>query len=129
MIVLDTHVWIWWLDNPAELSETAKEAIQTARQSNDIYISSMSVWELNMLVTKARLQLKQSPQDWLKHSEGLSFIQFVPINNQIAQNSVHLDLHPDPADRIICATAMYLGATLISKDNRLQAFKEVKTLW
>ena len=129
MIVLDTHVWIWWLASPHNLSNPASEVIKASQDSEAIYISSMSVWELNMLVAKGRLTLNQTPQTWLKHSESLSFINFTEVNNQIAQNSVHLDMHPDPADRIIAATALYLGVPLVTKDEKLQEYGSLNTVW
>lgn len=129
MIVLDTHALLWWTQNSDKLSSDAREVVEEAKAQNCIYVSSMSVWEVSMLVKKERLSLKQTSQDWLTQVEGLSFITFVPVNNQIAQNSVHLDMHPDPADRIIAATTLYLGATLITKDEKLQKLKDLKTLW
>ena len=129
MSLLDTHTWIWWVDAPEKLSEAAREEIDKAITENALYISSMSVWELAMLVHKGRLQLKLSVSDWVSHTEALPYVNFIPVNNRIAANSVMLDLHPDPADRIIVATALYLGTNIISKDDKIRAFKKIKTVW
>lgn len=129
MTLLDTHAWIWWVDNPDKLSEAAQEEIRKAVAESSLYVSSMSVWELAMLVSKDRLQLKLDVGDWLSHTEALPYVTFVPVNNRIALNAMTLALHPDPADRIIVATALYLGATLVTKDDKLRTFEKVTTVW
>jgi len=71
------------------------------------------------------------PADWISHSEALGLLRFVPVDNHIAVRSVALPapLHDDPADRIIVATALSLGATLVTKDRRLRRYRHVKSLW
>jgi PIN domain nuclease of toxin-antitoxin system len=129
VIVLDTHAWIWWLNNPDQLSDTARETIDVAAQGDGFVVSSISVWEVAMLVSKGRLHLSMGVADWIAHSEGLPFIHFEPVNNRIALASVVLDMHSDPADRLIVATALYLAADLVSKDSKLAAIKKVTTIW
>ncbi len=131
MIVLDTHVWIWWLSNPENLSKKASNAINLAMPANSIYVSSISIWEVATLVKKGRLYLKIDVNDWVKLSESLPFINFVPVNNYIALKSVNLPekLHEDPADRIIIATSLSLGTALVSKDKRLLEYKHIDTIW
>lgn len=120
MILLDTHVWIWFLSNPEMLSKTAGEAIQKAVEINGVNISSISVWELAILVKKKRLVLTTSAKEWISTSEKLPFLNFLPVDNAIAFQSVHLPdgLHDDPADRIITASAMTLCLPLITKDKK-----------
>lgn len=131
MIVLDTHVWVWWIASPERLSIKARERIDSEASALKVHISSMSAWELTLLVKKGRLELTMEVQDWIARSEALPFLRFVPIDNRIAVLSNHLpgELHEDPADRIITATASILGATLITKDRRLQDYPHVQTLW
>lgn len=131
MIVLDTHVWLWWVSNPENLSSAASESINLAVQENSVYISSISVWEAAMLVRKGRLQLSIEIRDWVRKSEALPFINFVPVDNTIALRSVNLpgDFHDDPADRLIVATAMTLGGKLITKDKKILQYEEVQTVW
>jgi len=131
MIVLDTHAWIWFISNPDLLSKPAKDAVNTAVKDKCILISSISAWELALLVSKKRLKLKLEVTDWIAKSESLPFIQFVPITNSIAVKSVNLPLplHPDAADRIIIATALSVGAPLVTKDRKLLDYPPVKTIW
>ena len=131
MIVLDTHVWIWWVSSPSFLSETAKTAIDGEVTKKEIFISSISVWEIAILVSRGRLKLTMSDNDWVTASEALPFLNFVPVNNSIAMKSVNLPgiLHNDPADRIIIATALSLGAVLVTKDEKIRNYPHVKTAW
>lgn len=70
-------------------------------------------------------------EEWGARSEALPFVRFVPIDNRIAVLSTQLGdgLHEDPADRIITATTLALGATLITRDQRLRDYRHVETLW
>lgn len=131
MIVLDTHAWIWFISNPDLLSKRAKKAVNAAVKDKSILISSNSAWELALLVTKNRIKLTLDVTDWIAKSESLPFIQFVPLTNSIAVKSVNLPLplHPDPADRIIIATALSVGAPLVTKDKKLLDYAPTKTIW
>ncbi|SPD75165.1 PilT protein-like [uncultured Desulfobacterium sp.] len=131
MILLDTHTWVWFVSNPELLSAKAKQKIDDAVREKAILISSISVWEVALLVARKRLSLTIELDDWIARSEGLPFISFIPIDNQIALKSVQLPppLHNDPADRIIIASAIKTGATLITKDEKIQRYQGVNTLW
>jgi PIN domain nuclease of toxin-antitoxin system len=131
MIVLDTHAWIWFISNPDLLSKRAEKAVNAAVKDKSIIVSSISAWELALLVSKKRLKLTLDVSDWIAKSESLPFIQFVPVTNSIAVKSVNLPLplHPDPADRIIIATALSIGAPLVTKDKKLLGYSHIKTIW
>jgi PIN domain nuclease of toxin-antitoxin system len=131
VIVLDTHAWVWWASSPELLSSKARKVIEKAVVDKEFYISSISAWEVAMLAEKGRLQLSMPVQDWIAVSEGLPFINFVPVNNNIAIRSVQLPgkLHNDPADRIIIATTISLGAALVTMDEKILRYSHVKALW
>jgi len=131
MIVLDTHAWIWFTSKPEALSKKAQKALKAAVKEKNVLVSSISVWEVALLVNKKRLKLSMDVTDWIAKSESLPFIQFIPVSNSIAVKSVNLPqpLHPDPADRIIIATALSLGAPLVTKDKKISAYAHVKTIW
>ena len=131
MIVLDTHAWIWWVSSPEYLSETAKQIIDEAATGKNIFISCISAWEIAILVSRGRLKLTMNPADWVAASEALPFFDFVPVSNSIALKSVQLPgiLHNDPADRIIIATTVSLGAVLVTKDEKIRNYPHVKTVW
>lgn len=131
MIVLDTHAWVWWVSSPGQLSASAREVIDAAIEQRELFVSSISSWEIALLVRKGRLELTMPVEDWVARSEALPFVQFVPCDNRIALRSNHLpgELHEDPADRIIIATALTLGAPLVSKDRKIRDYPHVKTVW
>ncbi|MCS3904511.1 PIN domain nuclease of toxin-antitoxin system [Methylohalomonas lacus] len=132
MIVLDTHAWIWWLSDPDQLSRPARTYIDNVlSESAPVYISSISTWEVAMLVEKGRLELTIDVEDWLAHSEAIDAIEFIPVSNHLALRSVQLPgpFHPDPADRLIVATARYLGLPLITRDSKMHDYPHVQTIW
>jgi PIN domain nuclease of toxin-antitoxin system len=131
MIVLDTHAWIWFTSKPQVLSKKGQKAINAAVKEKNILVSSISTWEVALLVKKKRLELSMDVSDWIAKSESLPFIHFIPVSNSIAVRSVNLPqpLHPDPADRIIIATALSVGAPIVTKDKKISDYKHVKTIW
>ncbi len=131
MIVLDTHIWLWWISNPENLSTAANQAIDQAITENGIVISSISTWEIALLVDKERLKLSIDIRDWVRKTESLPFVRFMPVDNTISLRSITLpgQFHPDPADRIITATAMTMGLPLVTKDNKMISYPHVRTIW
>ncbi|HBL29963.1 MAG TPA: VapC toxin family PIN domain ribonuclease [Acidobacteria bacterium] len=131
MIVLDTHTWIWWVASPEVLSPRAQMEIDRAMEREEILISSISCWEIALLVRKGRLELTMPVAAWIARSEALPFVQFVPLDNRIALRSNHLpgEIHEDPADRIIIATALTAGASLVSRDTKIRDYPHVETIW
>ena len=132
MIVLDTHAWIWWVTDPNRIPpKTLKLIDRSVAAGEAIRVSSISTWEGAMLVDRDRLELTMDVTSWIAASEALPFIEFVPVDNAIALRAVQLPefRHRDPADRIIVATALGLGATLITGDARLRRYRRVNTAW
>lgn len=131
MILLDTHAWVWWVSQPERLSEEALRVVDEARELRALLVSSISVWEVALLVAKGRLELTLDVGEWVARSEALPFVRFVPVDNAVALASVNLpgDFHPDPADRIIVATALQHKARLVTRDDRLRRYPHVKTVW
>lgn len=105
--------------------------MREAATDRAIYVSAISTWEIALLVSKDRLRFTMDSQDWIAKSEALPFLHFVPVDNAIAIRSVRLPepFHKDPADRIIVATAMTMGAPLVSSDGRILEYPHVKTIW
>jgi PIN domain nuclease of toxin-antitoxin system len=131
MIVLDTHAWLWWISNPEKLGTAATSAIEQAITENRILIASISTWEIALLVAKGRLTLSIEVRDWVRKTESLPFVRFLPMDNTIALRSIDLPgaFHGDPADRIIAATALTTGLPLVSKDEKIRACSFIQTIW
>lgn len=129
-LVLDTHSWIWWVNQSPDLSATASRVLAGATPERPVVVSSISVWELFMLVDRGRLVLRTDPTHWVRQCELSPKIRFVPVDNEIARISVQLatDLG-DPADRLVIATALALGGAVVTKDAKIRAAQVVRTVW
>jgi PIN domain nuclease of toxin-antitoxin system len=128
VIVLDTHVWIWWISAPRKLSLRARRAIDEARE---LAVSAISLWEVAMLVAKSRLELDRDVGLWMRQALAAPRVLLASLSPEIAARSTKLgrDFHGDPADRLIVATALELNAALVTKDDRLRSFERVVTVW
>ncbi len=133
MIVLDTHVLIWWVNEDKKLSSRALKAINKELLAEDgqLIISSITTWEIALLIQKGRLVLTMDIDDWIETVASIESVHFVPVDNEVAIQSVRLpgEFHPDPADRMITALARHLSVPLISSDEKIRAYKHVKTIW
>ena len=132
MILLDTHALVWWIAEPKRIPVKARRALDAAVKADEaIAVSSISAWEIAMLVARERLRFTIDADTWLNRVEALPFLAFVPVDNRIAVRSVHLEgfPHRDPADRLIVATALGLGATVVTADRRLRGYRPLVTLW
>jgi len=91
----------------------------------------VSVCELTMLVNKGRLTLATGAPEFIRLTEALAFVQFVPVDNQIFLAALALPDYAakDPADRIIIATANSLSAPLITKDEHMRKYKHTRAVW
>jgi PIN domain nuclease of toxin-antitoxin system len=132
VILLDTHALVWWVTDPSRVPDRAARLLASALEAGDtICVSSISIWEIAMLVARNRLVLTIDVDVWLSRVEALSFLTFVPVDNRIATRAVHLDgfARRDAADRMIVATAIGIGATLITADSVLRSYDRVQTVW
>lgn len=131
MIVLDTHAWVWWINDSPELSTGARDRIDAALADEAVRISSISAWEVTLLAARGRLQLALDVAEWIARTEALAAVRFVPVDNAIAVHSLLLPppFHADPADRIIVATALQLGAPLVTRDRRIHEYAHVESIW
>ena len=132
MIVLDTHTLIWWASGDVEqLSAAALQAIERELDDGQIFVSSISAWELSMLVAKGRIALSMDVAEWLSYVDDIEAVSFVPVDNEIAVKSTELpgEFHKDPADRLIVATARKLAAPLVTADEKIRAYQHVRTIW
>lgn len=131
MILLDTHVLVWWLTAPDRLSPKARQLVDSGVPESSLKVSAITAWEIGMLVAKGRLRLSVPTSQWIPRAAALPFVEFVPVDEKIAWRTVQLpgELHQDPADRIIAATAVEKGWTLVTKDERLLACSFLKTVW
>lgn len=129
MIVLDTHAWLWWADDPERLSEPARAAIDAAPS---LGIPAICCWELATLASRRRLDMGRSVEDWVRQALAHPRAIELPLTGEIAVSAGLLEqqgFHPDPADRIVYATARSIGARLISADRAIRAFDPARVVW
>lgn len=132
MILLDTHALVWWANGDHQrLSTAALETIEGERRDGRILISSISAWELAMLVSRGRLELTMDIAEWLSTVGSIDSVEFVPVDNDIALKSVQLPgtFHKDPADRMIVATAHRFGVPIVTADEKILDYPHIRTVW
>ena len=118
-IVLDTHSLIWLVEGDPRLGRSAQKLAEAALQSDDLMVSAICFWEISMLVKYGRLTLAVPTTEWHRETRELGIIE-APVTGQIGIMAGELvGLPGDPADRIITATAMVRGATLLTADQRI----------
>lgn len=133
MIVLDTHVLVWWVSGDERLSTPGWKAIEEelVAEQGQLLVSSITAWEIAMLVERGRLVLTMDVDTWLDTVANIEGLWFEPITRKVAVNSVRLpgDFHADPADRMITALARYHSVPLVTADHKIQDYPHAKTIW
>lgn len=128
MIVLDTHIWVWWVDGGSHLPSDYLTMLQ-AEAPNGLGVSAISCWEVAKLVELGRLQLTMAVDLWLAQALQ-SPVRLLPLSPEAAVVSTQLPgtFHRDPADQLIVATARVYDCPLITLDRRLRDYPHVKLL-
>lgn len=134
MILLDTHVLIWWVNGDAErLSAAAMAAIDQASRGREqgLLVSAISCWEVAMLLSRGRLALGMDSERWLAMVQSSPAVALLPLEPAVAIAATRLPepFHPDPADRFLVAQARALGLPLVTADVKIRTYSHVQTLW
>jgi PIN domain nuclease of toxin-antitoxin system len=124
LVVLDTHVWLWWVDLPRRLSGTATRTIEAAER---VGVAAMSVLELAELFERGRIRADVSSRAWVR--AALAAVEPLALTPEIALAAAQLRFVDDPFDRVIYATARAEGAKLVTRDERIRAFDPSIALW
>jgi len=121
LLLLDTHVLVWLMFGDHRLREQGRDAIRRACREDRVLVSAITPWEIGILVSKKRIDLYRDVMDWVRDALSLPGVSLVPLSAEIAVGSTRLpwEMHADPADRILVATARNLGATLVTADRAL----------
>jgi PIN domain nuclease of toxin-antitoxin system len=129
MILLDTHVLIWLAGEPSNLSRKARDAIRRASQETGIAISAITLWELAWLATHDRLKIAGTVEAFIEQISSRTAIQPITAKIAVLANQLPMDYPGDPCDRLIGATALAEGIVLITKDARIRACRQIRTIW
>ena len=128
MIVLDTHIWIWWVDGNQRLTKANQQWIQQY-QSQGLGVSIISCWEVAKLVENNKLVLSCSVSEWLNDALAYPGVQLLDLTLPIVVESTQLvGFHRDPADQIIVATARIYNCPLLTVDDKILNYPNVQTL-
>jgi PIN domain nuclease of toxin-antitoxin system len=126
-LLLDTHIWLWSVLEPALLAKHTTEALLDTK--NEIWISPISTWEIMILCQKKRLNLNTDPEKWIE--AVLSQVPFkeAPLTHEVAIVSATIGVpHADPADRFLAASAKVYSLTLVTNDQNLMRGHGYKVL-
>lgn len=127
MIVLDTHVWVWWIEGNPSLKQSLREAIDAEQE---LAVSAISPWEVAMKASRGSMQLKLPIDRWMDLALTTAGIEVLPITPAIAIESTLLPglFHKDPADRFIVATARHHQLALATQDDAILAYSHVRLI-
>lgn len=122
MVLLDTHIWIWWMLGDGSLSSVERKELDRLASKGSIAISWVSVWETEMLERKGRVSLLPGFKPWIEQATNPEFITVLPadIDVVLAQRNLPETFHGDPADRLISATSILSGYPLATQDQRIK---------
>ena len=126
-MLLDTHIWLWALLDPARLSRAVSDALTSPAEP--LRLSPVSVWEALVLAERGRIELGPDPRRWLDRALAAAPVAEVPLTFEVAMasRSIALD-RKDPADRFIAASALVFGLTLVTADARLLDCPDIEVL-
>ncbi|MDQ1559085.1 MAG: hypothetical protein QOD32_2145 [Pyrinomonadaceae bacterium] len=129
MIILDTHIWVWWVHGDARLSEKQVKWLEE-NEADGLGVSAISCWEVAKLVEYGRLDLPCSVEDWFDQALAYPGIKLLDLTPRIALESTQLPagFHRDPADQIIVATARVYNCPLLTSDSKILVYPHVQTL-
>ncbi len=122
LLLLDTHVWLWFaLGDVSRLGSSVRKEVEAAAHGGKLAVSAISVWEIGMLEAKGRITLGLPCEKWVEAALALTGLRLIGLEPEIAVASSRLpgEMHGDPADRILAATARARDAVLATADERL----------
>lgn len=130
MILVDTHVVVWLAFEPSQLSRKARAAIDDARKNGDgLAISDITLLELATLASKGRIRLDISLESFLREVEARFVVLAISGRACVRALGLPAAYPKDPADRIIGATALVEGLSLLTADHEIRQSRALHTIW
>ena len=126
MLVLDTHVVVWWAGEPRRLARAAQARLAA---EDRLGIPAIVFWEVALLVRKRKLDLGMPVSAWTQAIQTVPRVEALALTAEIAVRADELEMHADPADRFIVATALHHSVPLVSKDRLMRSLQLIETIW
>jgi PIN domain nuclease of toxin-antitoxin system len=129
-VILDTHIWVWWLLPSSPLPDRERMALDRIATDNGILVPAICLWEAQMLHRKKRIELPVPFATWLRRATAADMLNVLPLNADtvIAVDDLPAGFHGDPADRMIVATARVHDLSLATHDDAIRKSRLVK-IW
>jgi PIN domain nuclease of toxin-antitoxin system len=126
VILLDTHIWVWWVAQPDRLQAKHRDLLE--RGADHVFgVSIISCWEVAKLVEYGRLKLDRDVGIWLESALAAPGVTLLQLNPQIVVESTQLPhpFHRDPADQLLVATARILRCPIMTEDGKIETYPHV----
>lgn len=129
-LLLDTHIWVWWVSQREQLTGAERAALASAAEAGEVALSAISLWEVQILYAKRRLEVDIAFEPWLLSAAAPSVVRVIPLDIAVVLelNKLPESFHGDPADRIIAATARAFDLPLATRDRAIRLSGAVR-LW
>jgi len=129
VILLDTHIWVWWVNGDLRLPRTCLAYLDEVAMG-EVAVSMFSCWEVAMLHSRGRLDFGKPLDEWLSFALDRAGVRTLELSREIAVDSCRLpgEFHGDPADRIIVATARTYACPLVTADEKILNYPYVKAI-
>ncbi len=127
MIVIDTHVWIWWTGRHPRLRPAVRDRLEV---ETDVRVSAISLVEITTAISAGRLVVRPSPRDWMDIAQSVEQLRVEPLTAARCLASIELpgQFHRDPGDRLIVALARELDTELVTADDKILRYDGVRTV-
>lgn len=129
-VLLDTHIWVWWLTPDSPLARAERDALDAKAVRRELFLPAISLWEVQVLHAKRRFELPLPFAEWLARASDERMISVLPLSVEVvlALDALPASFHGDPADRLIVATARAHALPLATHDAAIRRSRAVK-LW
>jgi PIN domain nuclease of toxin-antitoxin system len=127
VILLDTHIWVWWVSQPAKLQLKHRELLDRG-PDRGFGVSIISCWEVAKLAEYGRLKLDRPVETWIEEALAQPGLDLLPLSLRIVVESTQLPepFHRDPVDQLLVATARVLGCQFMTEDSKIASYPHVQ---
>ncbi|MFZ1320857.1 MAG: type II toxin-antitoxin system VapC family toxin [Ignavibacteria bacterium] len=128
MILLDTHIWVWWVSDISKLGTEILELISNNEETG-ISISIISIWEVTKLIEKNKIKIKIPLEEWMDEAIKYPGMNVLNLSKEIILNTTALkNFHKDPADQLIVSTSIINNIPLLTMDRKILDYPYVETI-